>query len=487
MEADFNLRSNLAPIVVVVCLTSIIWGIQKTRSRFFKGNETCSIPSVPYNFSFIGNGLQFSVDMPGFLSSCYKKYGIIFKLKIFRFSTVIICDRDLAELFYKFGEGTLSLYKNLGKLYFADAFFRQKKDFPRYAEVIRKTVGNKIERFLPKMVEEADVFVSRLKQSLMENQKIDLNYESNRYVISTSSRCLTDISLTDASYKSFTRFAKLLNTAVVSTYFCPVWILKICFQWILNYLKSNITKEITPTIEKYRSGEQNFEHSPFLRHTINTADGGHMKNSDIGNFYVALLYTSSENSSTTLTNCLIDLLSHPKFWTEFQAKASRYVAEKDYLAIVEDPFIHACLLESARISTQVLTIGRSPQKTVHLGKYEIGPEVDTIFLCGTFLQLEGSSASESYTNPKEFNPYRFVGENETLEPAGPPSLTAWGGGSHLCPGKNFAIWEIKMALCFIAANFTICLDPTVKIGVDYFAPKSIVRKCAKFIVTEKTG
>lgn len=93
--------SNLAPIVVVVCLTSIIWGIQKTRSRFFKGNETCSIPSVPYNFSFIGNGLQFSVDMPGFLSSCYKKYGIIFKLKIFRFSTVIICDRDLAELFYK--------------------------------------------------------------------------------------------------------------------------------------------------------------------------------------------------------------------------------------------------------------------------------------------------------------------------------------------------------------------------------------------------
>lgn len=79
-----------------------------------------------------------------------------------------------------------------------------------------------------------------------------------------------------------------------------------------------------------------------------------------------------------------------------------------------------------------------------------------------------------------------MGENATLEPAGPPSLTAWGGGSHLCPGKFLQYEKLKWH-CFIAANFTICLDPAVEVTVDYFAPTSIVRKYAKFIVSEKTG
>lgn len=60
-----------------------------------------AVPTVSGNYFYVGHGLTFSKDIIGFVRQCYEKYGKIFKIKIFRFSMVVICDRGYASEFYK--------------------------------------------------------------------------------------------------------------------------------------------------------------------------------------------------------------------------------------------------------------------------------------------------------------------------------------------------------------------------------------------------
>lgn len=68
--------------------------------RDCNNNFTGRVPRVRHCLPLLGHGIQMSGNVMDFLSECYKKYGKIFRIKIFGYSVTVLCDRKLvAELF----------------------------------------------------------------------------------------------------------------------------------------------------------------------------------------------------------------------------------------------------------------------------------------------------------------------------------------------------------------------------------------------------
>lgn len=67
-----------------------------------------------------------------------------------------------------------------------------------------------------------------------------------------------------------------------------------------------------------------------------------------------------------------------------------------------------------------------------------------------------------------FDPGRFK-----IEPNDSKSVLTWGAGIHLCPGKQFAIYEIKMALFLITKHFhRFIINEQEYKNLNFFSPSA---------------
>ena len=62
--------------------------------------------------------------------------------------------------------------------------------------------------------------------------------------------------------------------------------------------------------------------------------------------------------------------------------------------------------------------------------------------------------AQFWQSPEEFNPDRFISENQTRY-----SYIPFGGGPHLCIGNNFATIEAQLILAITAQRFRFDLRP----------------------------
>jgi hypothetical protein len=135
--------------------------------------------------------------------------------------------------------------------------------------------------------------------------------------------------------------------------------------------------------------------------------------------------------------------------------------------------IDGCVMEASRLCSHVFALNRKPKKKVQLGEYYIG-NCDTVALCEPLLMSLDCSL-DLYKNPLEYNPERFMGKN--AEKKTPDSILTWGHKVHLCPGKNFAIYEIKLAMALLTTNFErFKIDDEEYKKLDYFSPSAFAER-----------
>jgi cytochrome P450 len=89
-----------------------------------------------------------------------------------------------------------------------------------------------------------------------------------------------------------------------------------------------------------------------------------------------------------------------------------------------------------------------------------------------------------YPNPDKFDPYRFINLRQvpgyetvaqTVSPS--PEHMGFGLGKHACPGRFFAINEVKIALCHILLKYDVelardCTPSVRKYGLSLGADPS---------------
>jgi cytochrome P450 len=197
------------------------------------------------------------------------------------------------------------------------------------------------------------------------------------------------------------------------------------------------------------------------------------------------MYVSSENTSVGLANVLT-FMAAPENKAMFDLLRKECDENlNDTAALLKGPILNACVMEMARLTAHLFAIHRMPMShSSSIGPYHIGKEYDSVSLSGQMVMVHTEDAQRTYHDALTFNPSRFLGKNK--EPYNSPRIVTWGGGIHLCPGRMFALYVIKIALAHMVTNFNF--EAVAKKGgyeLDYFSPNAFAKMKVKMVLSRR--
>eukprot|EP01114_Cavostelium_apophysatum_P018477 TRINITY_DN571_c0_g1_i1.p2 TRINITY_DN571_c0_g1~~TRINITY_DN571_c0_g1_i1.p2 ORF type:complete len:476 (-),score=159.55 TRINITY_DN571_c0_g1_i1:60-1487(-) len=432
------------------------------------------VPLVEGALPLFGHGLAFNRDVLGFIRSCYLKYGKVFRLKIFRNELVVVCDRTLTDEFFNSRENEMSMYQVLDRHFLIDAFTDRPESGSMNIRLIKSTVGVKYEKFAPKIADEAAKLIERLKEK--KTDAMSLTQEMMRFAANTSSRCFIGFEMDDEFYEVLMKFTHLQNHIVILTYFLPKWLLRLTLNQVLRRYRKYMTGRLASEIEKYRADPE-LRDSLLLRRAVDYQDeelNRTLSNEEIGDIVVCLLYVSSENTALGISAAVTELIRNPECWDKVRDDTRPHLENSDFKGLFASPLLDAVVMETARLNSHMFALNRTPVNKKTLGNYYIG-DSGSIALAEPMM-MKYDCAGDRFENPQEFDPQRFL--EPRLESKKSADIMTWGAGIHTCPGKSFAIYEIKAAVALITNNF---VRPTnCNFGaLDYFSPSAFAERKVK--------
>ncbi|BCS82705.1 cytochrome P450 family domain protein [Cotonvirus japonicus] len=464
----------LSVILFTIILGLVAIYVLKKRKEKSIPDGLKRIPIVEGAVPILGHGPAFSKDILAFMKNAYEKYGSVFQLKIFRTNMIVVCDRQLCEEFFKANEDDMSLYDVLNRLFFGIAFSDKPDSLEFIIKMVKRTITIKYDDFAPKIMDEAQRLTAIMRKS-HNGKKLDMIPEMIKFVSRTSARCFIAMDINDEFYDALQKFTNLLNKIVVLTYFVPHWLLNATLnKFMLRKYRMKMTQLLESEIQSYRQDSGKTD-SLLFRKCVDFVDesGNQLSNQDIGDIVVCLLYVSSENTSLLATNCLIDLAQNPVYWDKIKSECYNYTTSGDYRSLFKSPLLDSVVMESARLNSHVFALARKPKTTSKIGEYYVDDSVDTISLCEPAL-MKFDTASDVYEHPGVYDPERFM--EPRSEPKSSKFVMNWGKGVHECPGKMFAIYEVKAAIAYIVSNFERFNINPDNVKINYFSPSAMCEK-----------
>lgn len=162
-------------------------------------------------------------------------------------------------------------------------------------------------------------------------------------------------------------------------------------------------------------------------------DGSPISDDHIADELLTLLAAGHETTATTLAWAIERLRRHPRV-------LSRLTAEVDAGG---SDLLQATIWEVQRTRPVVEATGRITRERIRLGDWVI-PKRHTVIVSITM----SHASAQNFTNPKDFNPDRFLGVN--------PDTHTWipfGGGVRRCIGAAFANMEMNVTLRTLLREF----------------------------------
>ncbi|QKF94739.1 cytochrome P450 [Fadolivirus algeromassiliense] len=469
----------------IVLITVIIrylytWYLYARITRNQVPNGAKIVPLVDGALPLIGHSSQFSRDPIGFVRNAQKRYGNYFKIRLLNKDIVVICDREACNEYFKSSEKRLSLYEVLDGLYFSKGFSDNKSFFPTIITIIKRSVEVKYEKFADKIMDEAQRMITKLQAS---NREVDLKAEMSRFISNTSARCFVGIELTDEFFDILTKFSHLLNKIIVITYFVPKWLLNITVNRQLKVYRSQMIRLLKPTVMEYINNPD-LKESKILRNAANFVDdnGKKLTWEQVAEIIICMLYISSENTALGLTIAMIDLSQKPEFWDAVKQESEKHLNDNNIRSLFDSPILEAAIMESARMNSHLFALMRKPRSVSDvLNGYYIG-DAYSVALCEPLL-MRYECSTDLYQDPNTYNPNRFL--EPMCESKASSDIMTWGSSTHMCPGKMFALYELKAAMAMIVTTFKrFNIDKNKITDLDFFSPAAFADRKA-FVKFEK--
>lgn len=97
----------------------------------------------------------------------------------------------------------------------------------------------------------------------------------------------------------------------------------------------------------------------------------------------------------------------------------------------------------------------------------------------TPLMKFNEAPKSEYEAPAEYDPTRFLPYGKAN------NLLTFGGGKHLCPGKQFSLNEIKIAVALFLVRFEMEIIPQADFSLDYFATSTLSERRFRARITKR--
>ncbi|RIB25868.1 cytochrome P450 [Gigaspora rosea] len=127
-------------------------------------------------------------------------------------------------------------------------------------------------------------------------------------------------------------------------------------------------------------------------------------------------------------------------------------------------YIEAVIKEALRIRPVTATISRFSENSDQIDEYKIPPSTQLA------INVMGLHMNPNYwKNPNEFNPSRFLSNNNKSETFNKNAFMYFGGGLRMCPGKNLAMTQLKMLIVLLYSKYKfriITKEPSLQNNVN---------------------
>jgi len=400
----------------------------------------------------IGHGLKFDPSNFNFINDCRQKYGKIFRIKTFLLDIIVISDRSLLEEYYKSEETKLSFIEPLIRSFIGPAISQKEEFIHTILTLVKTNLKIDFDDFIPKIKSEGLNMVQHIKNT--PGKPVDVNDFVKKFIMSSSSKCFLSVELDEKSYGLLLGYVNLLGKVLVSSAFVPRAILEITAKPMLQYYKKDIIKSFKPVFDKYRNDPE-LNESAILRKSVDFIDPDtHAKLTDdqIGGVIISFLFASFGSTILGLGAMINDLMSNPEYWYRVRDETRPYIESNNFSHMLKDAkLLDACFWETCRVSSSFMPVSRyamSPNESV--GDYYVGQNI-LVGLCGPLLMSNEQNASDAFQDPQRYDPERFLPpRNEKMSST---NIITFGGGRHLCPGRNFAKMEILIAIAYLTNYF----------------------------------
>ena len=173
--------------------------------------------------------------------------------------------------------------------------------------------------------------------------------------------------------------------------------------------------------------------------------GAAMTDVELRDELMTLLLAGHETTATAITWALYWIHKQPEVKKKLLEELDS-LGEPDNNVIFKLPYLNAVCSETLRIyPVGMLTFPRVAREPVQLLDYQLEPGTTVVGCIYLTHQRE-----DIYPQPKQFKPERFLERQFS-----PYEYIPFGGGSRRCIGMAFALFEMKVVLAKILANFEL--------------------------------
>ncbi|RIA90705.1 cytochrome P450 [Glomus cerebriforme] len=459
----------LSTLVVGLCVLAIFYIIKRVRNR--KYNEP---PLVYYKYPIIGHTWEYCADVDKFLSKCRQEYGEIFSIYIYG-SVITVVGKELSHEVFNSKDASFSTA-------FEDKvpvarILGLPLDYLNFAAEITKNV----------FIEQMHLFLVKTQQSLCrdideiigecDEPKIIQNIRQVLFMI--VSRTVTNILVGDKLSHDkdlvniFMNFSnelyKLLRVPEYLGFIHP-WLFQ--QSLILRFrfggqevkkLQKIVIEKIKPNIEERIKQERKcgddwkppVDCIQFLLNQPNV-DKENIDYVWISGQLLAITFASMSTTVTSINNFLLDYASRPEYWNSLFEEQEKInpnndkIMNLDQLSKMEK--LDSFLKESFRLSGNVFSL-------IHriIGpelKFSNGYQLQKGSHVGIYLKNVHHNDENYGPDSNEFDGCRHLGKNSPASKVSRDFLQ-FGMGRHACPGRNFAINEIKMVTSILIKKYKI--------------------------------
>uniref|UniRef100_A0A6C0C9P0 Cytochrome P450 n=1 Tax=viral metagenome TaxID=1070528 RepID=A0A6C0C9P0_9ZZZZ len=428
------------------------WSLYKRKHNKPKHlSHLKDVPIVAGELPFIGHSLKFDPTNFNFINECYQKYGKIFRIKMFRTDMIVIADRSLIDEFYKADESKLSFIEAIIRSFIGGGVAQKDEFVVTILNLLKTNLKIDYDNYLPKIKSECISMVQFIKNS---NKPIDVNEFVKKIIITSSSKCFLSLDLDEKLYNMISNYVNLLTKVLILSAMIPKIVLDLMAKPIFQYYRTNITKFFKPTIDRYRNDPE-FNDSMILRKSVDHIDpetNMPLIDDQISGIIIAGMFASFSSTGLGLSAMIGDLMANPEYWYRIRDETKMYVENDDLHGMLKSvKLLDATFWETCRASSSFLPVLRyasTPNES--LGEYYVGQNI-LIGLCAPLLSANDESARNIFKDPERYDPERFLEPRNEKTSSG--HIVTFGGGRHMCPGRNFAKMEMEMAVVYLVNNF----------------------------------
>ncbi|MEH2327803.1 cytochrome P450 [Nostoc sp.] len=215
------------------------------------------------------------------------------------------------------------------------------------------------------------------------------------------------------------------------------------------HLREKLFQLLLAEVEERRS-QANFSRPDMLSDLIFAKDetGQLLSNEEVRDLLLSPIFAAGDASGTAIAWSLYWIHRLPNVRSRLLSELDSLGENPDPMSIVALPYLSAVCNEALRIyPTQLFAFPRLVESTVEVMGYELNP--GTVLIANIYSTHQ---REDIYPAPKEFQPERFLEKQFSSY-----EFLPFGGGSRVCIGGTFALFEMKLVLATILSRYQLDL------------------------------